>query len=167
MPLPERMQALDKDRRGLPIPFLVVRDPDGGAHFTINDESKRQRCLKENLCAICGQPLHRGRWYVGGSLGAFHEHGRYVDPPLHRECTEYGLQVCPYLAAPKYTGRLDESTYDFERPGPPSRISADRRRRANQGRALVADGPRARHRGRSSHRRRPTLEHAGRSAGPA
>ena len=118
VPLPERMQKLDRDRRGLPIPFLVVRDPGGGAHFTMNDEIKRQRCLKEDLCAICGQKLFRGKWYVGGPLSAFHPNGRYVDTPLHHDCMEYALQVCPYLAAPKYTGRLEDSTFDSEKyPG--------------------------------------------------
>lgn len=115
VPLPQRMQTLEKDVRGLPIPFLVMRDNEGTAHFTINDHEKHALCLREDRCAICSQKLLRGRWFVGGPLSAFHEHGCYIDTPLHQECMEYALQVCPYLAAPKYTGRLDDLKVDYSK----------------------------------------------------
>jgi hypothetical protein len=37
-----------------------------------------------------------------------HEHGAFLDPPLHQECAEYALQVCPFLAAPSYAKRIDD-----------------------------------------------------------
>jgi hypothetical protein len=118
VPLPERMQKLDTDRRGLPIPFLVLRASDGTPNFTVNDGRKHIQCLREDRCAICGQKLLRGRWFVGGPLSAFHPMGCYIDTPLHKECMEYALQVCPYLAAPKYSGRLDDTTIDYDKlPG--------------------------------------------------
>lgn len=114
VPLPERMARLDKDKRGLPIPFLVLRDPGTGKpNFTINDHRKHQRCLKEDLCAICGEGLTRGRWFIGGPGAAFHDRGCYLDPPVHGPCAHYALQVCPYLAAPKYSGRLDDLGFDW------------------------------------------------------
>jgi hypothetical protein len=64
------------------------------------------------LCAICGKKLTRGRWFVGGPLSAFHAEGCYIDTPLHGDCARYALQVCPYLAAPKYSGRLDDAKID-------------------------------------------------------
>lgn len=112
VPLPERMRKLDRDPRGYPIPFIVLRDNEGRAHFTINDTAKVQITLRRDLCAICGQKLLRGRWYVGGPGSAFHPDGAYIDGPLHFECAQYALQVCPYLAAPKYAGRLDMKTVD-------------------------------------------------------
>ena len=115
VPIPERMRRLERDRRGLPIPFLVVRDPTHGTpHFTINDSRKHFQCLSEDRCAVCGDHLHRGRWFVGGPLSAFHPNGAYVDTPTHDECCHYALQVCPYLAAPKYSGRLDDATFDYQ-----------------------------------------------------
>lgn len=31
---------------------------------------------------------------------------------MHAECMRYALQVCPYLAAPKYVRRLDDAQVD-------------------------------------------------------
>lgn len=115
VPLPDLMRNLPKDRRGLPIPFIVLRDRDQRPHFTVNDTSKTIRCLKDDLCPICGQKLHRGRWFVGGPLSAFHPDGWYFDTPMHADCMRYALSVCPYLAASKYTGRLEDLTVDPER----------------------------------------------------
>ena len=115
VPIPPRMQHLPRDRRGLPIPFVVLRDKDDQPHFTINDTTKSLYCLKHDLCPISGTPLSRGRWFVGGPLSAFHQDGAYVDLPSHLDCIEYALQVCPYLAAPKYARRLDDATVDYER----------------------------------------------------
>lgn len=112
--VPARMARLDRDHRGFPIPFLVLRNPDGKANFTINDSAKRQRCLERDLCAICGQSLFRARWFIGGPLCAFHERGAYLDTPTHDDCGHYALQVCPYLAAPRYTGRIDDKGFAWE-----------------------------------------------------
>ena len=39
-----------------------------------------------------------------------HENGAFADPPGHRACVTYALQVCPYLAAPSYAKRIDGET---------------------------------------------------------
>jgi hypothetical protein len=103
LPLPPRMRHLPLDPRGLPIFAMAYRDPDGRAHFTVNDEHIRQRLIRLDLCSICGQPLFRFRWFVGGDRSAFDPRGAYIDPPMHDECAHYALQVCPYLAAPSYS----------------------------------------------------------------
>jgi len=109
-PLPDRMKHLPRDPRGFPIPVIVTRDKSGRPHFTMNDEAMRQRIIREDRCAICGAKLLRGRWSVGGPLSAFHPDGRYNDTPLHYECASYALRVCPYLAMPSYSKRLDTKT---------------------------------------------------------
>lgn len=109
VPIPERMKKLPRDPRGLPVPFVILWQ-GGRHHFTVNDQKKVAHCLNTDRCAICGQPLFRGRWFVGGPLSAFHPDGWYIDTGLHKECMEYALQVCPYLAAPNYSGRLDDAT---------------------------------------------------------
>jgi hypothetical protein len=109
VPIPPRMQQLPRDPRGYPIPATVLVTA-GRPHFTINDEATRQRLISEDRCPICGQRINGVRWFVGGPLSAFHLRGRYIDPPMHDECAHYALQVCPYLAAPNYSGRLDART---------------------------------------------------------
>jgi hypothetical protein len=112
--LPTRMQKLEKDHRGYPVPFIVLRDKAGEPHFTINDDRKLFYVLEHDLCGICGQKLLRGRWFVGGPLSAFHPQGAYLDGPLHHECMTYALQVCPYLVASKYLKRVDVATLKAE-----------------------------------------------------
>jgi hypothetical protein len=102
IPIPDRMKHLKVDPRGYAIPYGVVIDRDGTVHFSINDELTRRRSIKRDLCSMCGKPLLRGRWFVGGPLSAFHPNGAFIDPPMHYECSHYALQVCPYLAAPRY-----------------------------------------------------------------
>lgn len=106
LPIPSRMSALDRDVRGYPIPWGVMVDNDGLPHFAINLEERRHEMVKRDLCSICGGKLFRGRWFVGGALSAFHEHGAFIDPPMHSECAHYAIQICPYLAAPRYAKEI-------------------------------------------------------------
>lgn len=102
VPLPPRMRHLDRDPRGYPIFYMAYRDPSGRVHFTVNDDAKRHRCVVEDRCSICGLPLFRARWFLGGPGSAFHARGAYVDPPMHDECVHYALRVCPHLTRPSY-----------------------------------------------------------------
>jgi hypothetical protein len=110
--VPNRMQHLERDHRGYPIPFVVLRDNEGTPHFTINDEHKVMRCRKNDLCPICGRELLRGRWFLGGPMSALHPRGAYIDPPLHHECMRFAVQTCPYLINAKYTKRIDDKKLD-------------------------------------------------------
>jgi hypothetical protein len=110
--VPNRMQHLERDHRGYPIPFIVFRDDDNMPHFTINDEHKVMRCRKNDLCPICGRELLRGRWFLGGPMSALHPRGAYIDPPLHHECMRFAVQTCPYLINAKYTKRIDDKKLD-------------------------------------------------------
>lgn len=115
IPVPPRMQSLERDHRGFPVPFIVARDNAGKPVFTVNDSTLTMRCITENLCGICGGELEWGDlWWVGGPLSGFHPHGAFVDGPMHHECSTYALQVCPHLAAPKYTRRIDDRGRDIE-----------------------------------------------------
>jgi len=106
IPIPERMRHLNVDARGYAIPYGVVIDTSGTVHFAMNDERIRQESIKRDLCSLCGKRLLRGRWFVGGSLSAFHPNGAFIDPPMHYECSHYALQACPYLAAPHYVREI-------------------------------------------------------------
>lgn len=114
VPVPDLMRYLPRDTRGYPIPVMVQRDSQGKPHFTVNDENLRRQCIKEDLCSICGNKLLRGRWFIGGPLSAFHPNGSYLDPPLHKECAHYALQVCPWLAVQRYNSRIEAGTMSAE-----------------------------------------------------
>jgi len=104
--MPSRIAALERDHRGYPIPWNVLRADDGTPLFTINDDRKHWRAIRERICPICGVRLGRWLWFVGGPLSAFDPNGWYLDLPGHVECLEYALATCPYLAAPQYSKRL-------------------------------------------------------------
>jgi len=106
---PKTMRALERDERGYPIPFIVLRDKFGTPQFTINDHARVSSCVNKKLCAICGRRLNAGFWFVGGSRCFLHTNGAFLDPPTHLECAEYALKVCPFLAARTYTKRIDDA----------------------------------------------------------
>lgn len=110
IPIPKRMRKLPRDRRGYPIPASVYRDETGRPHFQITDQRQLAKMLKFDLCPICGSALKGNRWFVGGPRSAFSVLGAYSDPPMHDECAHYALQVCPFLAAPTYTKRIEDRT---------------------------------------------------------
>ncbi|MCV9964336.1 hypothetical protein OIU34_20830 [Pararhizobium sp. BT-229] len=101
--IPERMRALPIDPRGYPVPVNVTRDRHGKPNFATNDETVRQTLFREDRCGICGEKLLRGRWSIGGPGSALHPDGAFLDPPMHYECAQYAVQVCPYLAMPTYS----------------------------------------------------------------
>lgn len=110
--VPKRMRTLPRDRRGFPVPFVVLVDDAGRPHFTVNDVRKVARAARTRLCAICGKRMAaaEGYWFVGGPGSALHPGGRYLDGPTHEECARFALAVCPYLAAPRYGRRIDGAT---------------------------------------------------------
>lgn len=125
VPVPKKMRALARDRRGYPVPFIILRDTDGRPHYTINDSVRHRKCLTEMRCPICGTRLDKPFWLVGGPLSVFHEHGAFLDTGLHYECMRYALQVCPYLAAPVYSGRIDTVTIKPEKTPPGCQVLLD------------------------------------------
>lgn len=125
VPVPRRMQTLGVDPRGYPIPWNVMRGLDGAGLFTVNDDRKHLRAIAQGLCPICGERLGQWKWFVGGPLSAFDPHGWYLDLPGHRDCMEYTLQVCPYLALPKYLGRIDIPKNKMDNVPPEARLFVD------------------------------------------
>lgn len=117
--IPERIKSLPTDERGYPVPVVILVDDEGKKHFKINDDRIVEKCIKDRLCAICGQPMLDDMWLVGGCLSALHPRGAFIDTAVHLACGRYALQVCPYLAyrsfgslsdIDKVTGQVKTST---------------------------------------------------------
>lgn len=99
--MPPRIAALPRFR-GLPVPWNVVIGRNGDPLFTVNDDEKRRRAIRQQLCPMCGERLGKWKWFAGGPLSAYHQHGAYYDLPGHHECIQFALQICPYLVARHY-----------------------------------------------------------------
>lgn len=93
--MPERIQKLPMDHRGFPILYMTPVDAMGVPNFRGCDEAKRRLAAHYRLCCICGEKL--GWWvrFVGGPENCTRR--IFSDPPMHQECLDYGMAVCPFL----------------------------------------------------------------------
>jgi hypothetical protein len=122
--LPERLRRLPIDpRRALPIPFTTPILPDGTGQWGITStELVGERCWRDKLCGVCGDPLPFWIAFVGGPGSADRWRGAYTDPWMHEQCAEASIKICPYIARPKVprvsdTLQLPLAIPDGEVPG--------------------------------------------------
>lgn len=110
VPIPQRLASRPRDARGYPIPATVLIDNNGKPDFRITDAQRWMSAYKNRTCALCGEPMGRHLAFIGGPLT--HENRYFTDLPLHLECAEYALKVCPFLAVPgfKYSENLAPDT---------------------------------------------------------
>lgn len=104
---PDRVAALQKDERGYPIPH-TVQWANGKPDFRVIDQVKWIDAVSSCKCGICGEKIEGQMAFTGGPLSI--QNRLFTDLPMHKECAEYALQVCPFLAMPKF-GYLDKAGY--------------------------------------------------------
>jgi hypothetical protein len=105
--VPARLQHRPRDHRGYVIPFVTHLDQNGEAQFKIISDERAKRCLDHRLCALCGAPMGRHIFFIGGDLCV--ANGIFYDPPMHRDCAEYALRTCPHIVhAPGKLGRVPQ-----------------------------------------------------------
>lgn len=93
-PLPDRLANLPIDDRGYPVPFFVAWI-DGKPDHRIADMRKRNRCITQELCWLCGDTLGRNRVFVLGPMGGVTMASS--DAPCHLECARWAVTACPFL----------------------------------------------------------------------
>lgn len=96
------MRNLPRDPRGLPVTYTSLTLPDGRIDFTQADTLIWRRCVKDRLCALCGNKLPKKMWFIGGPLTMVNRF--FFDLGMHEECARYALVVCPYLAVRGFKG---------------------------------------------------------------
>jgi hypothetical protein len=108
-PLPARLQHLPVDARGYPVPWFVgwiERDGVQVPEFRAMDPKKWVLAIKTRVCWVCGAPL--GRW-LAFPIGPMCALTRTTsEPPSHRECAEWAIQHCPFLANPHAVRRTED-----------------------------------------------------------
>lgn len=97
--LPSRLRTRPRDRRGYVIPWVQFVADDGTPNFAVLEEGKTRDALRRRLCGLCGQPMGRHVYFVGGPLTVANRY--FYDPPMHKECAIYALETCPHLARSK------------------------------------------------------------------
>lgn len=121
--VPSRIASLPRDARGYPIPWFVEWF-DGKPDFRVLKPCAAETAMARNICWICGQPLGVHRALVMGPLCALQR--ITSEPACHRECAEFAVQACPFMANPRMERSprsmpLDSETltkdYALENPG--------------------------------------------------
>jgi hypothetical protein len=92
---PRAIAALPRDKRGYPITYVTYIGADGIPDFRILDAERRFRCYEQRLCAVCGEKL--GYWIVFISGPECEKTRMFLDPPMHPDCADFALAVCPHL----------------------------------------------------------------------
>jgi hypothetical protein len=80
--------AFDDSLRGRGTPVLGQVSPQ-----------RQRRCMVERRCGVCGRRFgpREHLWFIG-SLAMLRD--GVIEPPVHRGCARYALQVCPQLQFP-------------------------------------------------------------------
>ena len=112
VPIPPLLAKRKRDRRGYPIPYITYIDRHKKPQFTVNNGKMVKRCILHNRCGLCGEKMPETVWFVGGPGAALHDSGAFIDPPMHKECATYALQVCPFIAFKPYKGEKDTYVLD-------------------------------------------------------
>jgi hypothetical protein len=100
-------RAIDRLKRfaGMPVPS-IVRWIDDKPDFRQIDHDKYLRYYKYGLCSICGTKLTLACYWIGGP-GCVEAH-YFVDGPMHKQCAELSMDLCPFLNKTKLTYRGDD-----------------------------------------------------------
>lgn len=99
IPMPLRVAALPR-HRDLPVPAMVQYDEHGVPDFRVIDMEKWGALVQSRGCGICGARMGARVWFIGGPLAIANR--MFTDLAMHKDCAEYALQVCPWLALPRY-----------------------------------------------------------------
>lgn len=97
IPLPARLARRPVSERGFPVPWFVSFI--GGKWDFVNlDPRKIVEAYRRKICWLCGEPLGQYFAFVIGPMCSINRVSS--EPPSHRECAEYAVRACPFLARP-------------------------------------------------------------------
>lgn len=101
-PLPPRIESLQVDKRGYPVPWFV-QWVDGEPDFRVVDGDKFTAAIRFERCWICGGALGKYRAFLVGPMCTVNRISS--EPPSHRDCAEFAVEACPFLANPEMRRR--------------------------------------------------------------
>lgn len=84
-------------------------EPGARPSFPTIDIGRLHTCRKFNKCWICGAKLGTYKAFVFGPASAIS--ATSMEPPSHRDCARYAVQVCPHLINENARYTLDRGNY--------------------------------------------------------
>jgi hypothetical protein len=95
--MPPRMSRRPVSDKGFPVPwFASLRD--GKWDFVNLDPRNIVEAYRRQICFLCGEKLGAFKCFVIGPMCSINRVS--VEPPAHRDCAEYAVRACPFLARP-------------------------------------------------------------------
>lgn len=113
IPIPRRLRKRPR-YKGLPIPFIALIRPDGQPDFRVVDQVTRLRVIADRKCQLCGEPLGKWKFFVGGTEAA--KANQYFEPATHLDCLVYAMQVCPFIVGRIEHADLAKVQAQYDRP---------------------------------------------------
>jgi hypothetical protein len=95
--LPARLARRPVSERGFPVPWFASL-VDGRFDFVNVDPRKIRDAYQRKICWLCGESLGVFRCFVIGPMCSINRVSS--EPPAHRDCAEYAVRACPFLARP-------------------------------------------------------------------
>jgi len=97
IPLPVRLARRPVNTRGFVVPWFasIIR---GDWDFVNLDERKIELAYRQQICWLCGEKLGQFKSFVIGPMCSINR--VTSEPAQHRECSEYAVKACPFLARP-------------------------------------------------------------------
>jgi hypothetical protein len=107
--MPDRVRRLPQ-WGNLPVPFFVAwfkdgkqvpphrRGHEGKPDFRVISTDALAMCVRHRRCWICGDRLGALVVFVTGPMSVLQRGS--AEPPSHRACAEYAVQVCPFMVDP-------------------------------------------------------------------
>ena len=118
IPIPKRLRVRPQ-YRGLPIPYIALVRDNGQPDFRVTDQHKRHSVIMNRWCQLCGEPLGKWFFFVGGPEAA--KGNQYFEPAAHLDCLIYAMQVCPFIV-----GRVDHADINkVQQQNPDVTVKAD------------------------------------------
>jgi len=106
--IPARLARRPRDHRGFVVPYFVawldadshgVDEPNGTPDFRVVDPARMRECVRHHRCWLCGDKMGARLAFVLGPMCTINN--IISEPPSHRECAEYAMRACPFLARPR------------------------------------------------------------------
>jgi hypothetical protein len=97
IPLPARLARRPVSERGFPVPWFVSFI-NGKWDFVNLDPRKIGEAYNREICFVCGEKLGQYKAFTIGPMCSINRVSS--EPPAHRECAEYAVRACPFLARP-------------------------------------------------------------------
>jgi hypothetical protein len=101
--MPERIKKFPLNSKGYPVFYPVKIDLDGVPLLAEVDPDKREDCIVNSKCGVCGEPLGNDIVCIGDPTDEkLLRKLTFKEAAMHMECAEYASKVCPYLSTPGY-----------------------------------------------------------------